>query len=119
MFQPLETFHWVKTQSFQFAAVDTSGRVRRGATDDSMNSELGRKRFLGAALSHWDNPILGKLHKKPRFFTCTLLYRGFLQVFPLISPGMFWIQRISMVVASNPYFSIWVLYHLALVIVSS
>ena len=63
-FKPIETFHWVKTPSFQFTSVDTSGRMRPGTADDSINSQLGRKRFLGA-VSHWDYPISGELHGKP------------------------------------------------------
>ena len=38
--------------SFQLAAMDTSGkRVHGEATDDSMNSEPGRKRLLGSLWS--------------------------------------------------------------------
>ena len=44
-----------ETTLFRVVAMDTSGRVRDG-TDDSMNSELGRKRLL-VTLSHWDYPL--------------------------------------------------------------
>ena len=45
-----------ETTLFRVVAMDTSGRVRDG-TDDSMNSELGRKRLL-VTLSHWDYPLV-------------------------------------------------------------
>ena len=64
-FEPLETFHRVKAPSFPFTAMDISGSlVRSGAADDSTNSELGRKRLLGA-VSDWDYPILAGVGKCP------------------------------------------------------
>ena len=84
-FEPLDTFHWVKTASFQLAAMDTS-RVR-GVTDDSMNSERARKQFLGE-LSRWDYPM--ETSQEAKACTNVPAYTG-------ASPGMSWIQRISMV----------------------